>query len=191
MQKIRSFIAIPLTDEIQNAAGRMVDRLREPATGVKWVDADNLHLTLKFLGDVDNIEVPDVCKALRKCCANAEPFSLSIQGIGGFPDLQRARVVWAGVEDQSSGLCPLAESIDIEMGKLGFKREFRDYTPHLTLGRLKKGSRLGEDFIAAAEKEADTELGTIHVQEVHVFASFMDKHQKGPTYNVMDRVALD
>ena len=189
MQKIRSFIAIPLNDEIQATAARVVGRLREPAVGVKWVDADNLHLTLKFLGDVDNREIPDVCKALRKCCRDVPPFHLTIRGIGGFPDLERARVVWAGVEEEQATLCSLAESIDEEMGSLGFKREFRDYQPHLTLGRLKKGSRLGDRFVKAAQGEAKTMLGHTHVQEVHLYASYLDK--QGPTYNVMDRISLE
>lgn len=188
MQKIRSFIAIPLPEDVQAAAGRMVDRMRDVAPGVKWVDSENLHLTLKFLGDVDNREVIDVCKALRQCCQGVEPFSLKLHGVGGFPDLQRARVIWAGVEDEGDYLCPLAQAIDEKMGELRFKREFRDYQPHLTLGRLKKGSRLTDDFAKVAAGLAKTQLGVVQVQELHLCGSFMEK--SGPTYNVMDRVEL-
>lgn len=188
MQKIRSFIAIPLPEEIQSAAGRMIQRLEPAASGIKWVAAENLHLTLKFLGDVDNRELIDVCKAMRHCCRGVEPFSLQFKGIGGFPDLQRARVVWAGVTDQSNALFDLAQSIDEKMADLRFKREFRDYQPHLTLGRLKKGSRVSDEFVRTAQAESQTVLGSMQVQQVHLCGSFLESG--GPTYNVMDHVDL-
>lgn len=188
MQKIRTFIAIPLPEDIQGAAEDMISRMSGSMEGVKWLESETLHLTLKFLGDVDNREIPDVCKVLRKCCEPREPFSLKIQGAGAFPDLERARVVWSGIEDEDSALCPLVADIDERMGGLGFRREFRDYRPHLTLGRLSKGSRPSNEFAQAINSEKDTYLGTIQVSEVRLYASFLDR--EGPTYNVMDHVLL-
>lgn len=188
MQKIRSFIAIPLPEEIQQSAGRMIDRLSPLETGIKWLDQENLHLTLKFLGDVDNRDLIDVCKAMRHCCQDVPPFMLNFRGIGGFPDLHRARVVWAGVEDPSGALFELAQRIDETMADLRFKREFRDYQPHLTLGRLKKGSRVSEEFSNTALDLQANELGSMQVHRVHLCGSFLERG--GPTYNVMDHVEL-
>ena len=85
MHNIRSFIAIPLAPDVQRAAVRLIKRLSEPNDGIKWVPTDNLHLTLKFLGDVDNTEVPRVCDVLREVCEDFQPFDLHLIGTGGFP----------------------------------------------------------------------------------------------------------
>lgn len=188
MQKIRSFIALPLNTQIRDAAATLMERFYDYASGIKWVEAENLHLTLKFLGDVDNREIPDVCKEIRRCCEEVNPFGLEIQGVGGFPSIDRARVIWAGVEDESGQLTKLATRIDEQMGTLGFKREFRDYTPHLTLGRLKKGSRPAEGFAEQASREAEFTVGSVECREVYLLASYLEK--QGPTYTVMDRVPL-
>ena len=93
MKHIRSFIAIPLASEVSRAAVRLIKRLSEPGDGIKWVPTDNLHLTLKFLGDVDNTVVPRVCEVLHEVCGAYEPFDLEFLGTGGFPDTERPRVL--------------------------------------------------------------------------------------------------
>lgn len=187
MNSIRSFIAIPMDPEVARATARLIDRLRQPGDGIKWVPTDNLHLTLKFLGDVHNTEVPRVCEVLGKVCGGFEPFELLFHGAGGLPALDRARVLYAGVEDPSGTLTSIAMALERELAELGFKPEPRDYRPHLTLGRA-KARKASEEVVQRVRSETETDLGSMWVSEVQLIASFLDKH--GPTYQVMDTVDL-
>lgn len=187
MKSIRSFIAIPLDLEIARGAVRMVERIRQPGDGIKWVPTDNLHLTLKFLGDVHNTEVPQVCEVIRRVCASIPSFELKFAGAGGLPALERARVVYAGVTDPSGSLTGIVTELELELAKLGFKPESRDYQPHLTLGRA-KARRASDQVIQRLQEEAETELGSMWVSEIRLIASFLDKG--GPTYQVMDTIDL-
>jgi len=187
MKTIRTFVAIPLSDEVSRKAIRLIEKLRHPGDGIKWVPTDNLHLTLKFLGEVDNTEVPAVCNVIQDVCGDREPFELHFAGTGGFPSLDRPRVLYAGIEDQTGSLTEIVSELDLGYADLGFKPESRDYTPHLTLGRAKGGRGLAsEDLIERLQKEEQLELGQMVVDTVHVIASFLDK--KGPTYQVMGTV---
>ncbi|MCO8124222.1 RNA 2',3'-cyclic phosphodiesterase [Stieleria sp. TO1_6] len=190
MQTIRSFISIPVPAAVTSAAGKIIKRLKPLDSGVKWVPLDNFHLTLKFLGEVDNVEVPAVCKAIRKITDSLEPFELSFAGTGGFPTSDRPRILYAGVADPTGSLVRLAMGLEKQLAELGFKPEPRDYTPHLTLGRTRSNSRRADSqIVAALEEMKDIELGQMIVDEVCLMASFLDK--SGPTYQVMDTIELE
>jgi 2'-5' RNA ligase len=189
MKTIRSFIAIPLSPEVTRATIRLIERLRQPDDGIKWVPTDNLHLTLKFLGEVDNTELPGVCNALRDICDEFEPFELTFGGTGGLPNIERPRVLYAGVEDLSNSLTEIVAQMERDLAELGFKPEARDYTPHLTLGRTRSGSRrASSDVVERLKRDESTHLGSMPVDTVQMIASFLDKH--GPTYQVMDTIEL-
>jgi 2'-5' RNA ligase len=189
MKTIRTFIAIPLGDEVSRKAIRLIERIRQPGDGIKWVPTDNLHLTLKFLGEVDNTEVPDVCNVVHDVCADRDPFELHFAGTDGFPSIDRPRTLYIKIEDATETLSEIVSELDRDFADLGFKPEPRDYTPHLTLGRTKSGSRrAGEDVIERMRSEQQTEIGDMVVDSVQVIASFLDK--KGPTYQVMDTIEL-
>lgn len=190
MQTIRSFISVPITPAISSVAKKIIKNLKPYDDGIKWVPLDNLHLTLKFLGEVDNVEIPDVCKAIRKVTDTIEPFELRFAGTGGFPNAEKPRIVYAGIDDPSGNLVAMVAGLETELAKLGFKPEPRDYTPHLTLGRTRSNSRrAGEALVAEMQRMGDIELGEMVVDEVHLMASFLDK--AGPTYQVMDTIELD
>ena len=189
MKTIRTFVAIPLSDEVSRKAIRLIEKLRHPGDGIKWVPTDNLHLTLKFLGEVENTEIPAVCNVIQDVCADREPFELHFAGTGGFPSLDRLRVLYAGIGDQTGSLTGIVSELDRDYADLGFKPESRDYTPHLTLGRAKGGrGRASEELIERLRKEEQLEFGQMVVDTVHVIASFLDK--QGPTYQVMGTVEL-
>ncbi len=190
MRTIRSFIAIPLGPEVRRAAVRLIQRLSEPNDGIKWVPTDNLHLTLKFLGDVDNTEVPRVCEVVHEVCREYDPFELVFAGTGGFPDIERPRILYAGIEDPSESLVQIVAGLERDLAELGFKPEPRDYTPHLTLGRTKSGSRrASSDVVSRLKRDHETSLGSTRVDKLQMFASFLDKG--GPTYQVMDTISLE
>ena len=106
MQTIRSFISIPVTPQVTGGAKRIIEKLRPLDDGIKWVPTDNFHLTLKFLGDVNNTEIPAVCKVIRGACKNVEPFELRFVGTGGFPNLERPRILYIGIDDPPSRWSP-------------------------------------------------------------------------------------
>ena len=176
-----------MAPEVSRAAVRMIERLRESGDGIKWVPTDNLHLTLKFLGEVNNTEVPPVCEAIREICDQHSPFELQFSGATGLPAIDRARVVCAGVADPSGSLTEIVNALEKKLAKLGYKQEARDYVPHLTLGRA-KARRANPDVLERIKEEQSTNLGSMWVNEVQMIASFLDKG--GPTYQIMDTVEL-
>ncbi len=189
MQTIRSFIAVPLAENVSRGTARLITRLSQVDEGIRWVPVDNLHLTLKFLGEVDNTLVPKICEFSREICEGYEPFELSFAGTGGFPNLNRARILWVGVEDPSGSLVGIVSELESKLADLGFKPEPRDYTPHLTIGRTRSGGRrASEQIIEQMKAEQGTMLGEMEVAQVHLMASFLDK--AGPTYQVMDTIDL-
>lgn len=189
MQTIRSFISIPVTPAITSAARRIIKQLKPLDDSIRWVPLDNIHLTLKFLGDVDNVEIPEICKTIRRVTDTVTPFELNVHGAGGLPTPDKPRVVYAGVDDPSGQLVEMVGRLESELAGLGFKPEPRDYRPHLTLGRVRGNSRrAGEKLIDELEQMHDLPLGEMVVDELHLMASFLDK--AGPTYQIMDTIEL-
>ena len=189
MQTIRSFIAIPLSLQVGRNASRLIEALTVPGDGIRWVPKDNLHLTLKFLGEVDNVEVPQVCKIIRNVTQDFEPFDLDFAGAGGFPNLDRPRVLCVHIDDPTNSLSRMVARLETELAEIGFKPEPRDYVPHLTLGRTKGGSRRASgDVLERVKAHAEMRLGQMNVDTVELIASFLEK--QGPSYQVMDTIDL-
>lgn len=189
MHTIRSFIAIPLSPQVGKQAKTLIRDLRQDRDGIQWVPTDNLHLTLKFLGDVVDREVPQVCRAIRSVCSTTEPFEVELAGTGGFPSIDRPRVLWAGIVAGGEPLIDLVARLEIELAKLGFKPEPRDYRPHLTLGRVRGSSRgASSEAIDRLSRYSQRRLGSLPVDQVRLYASYLDK--AGPTYHVMDTIPL-
>ena len=145
MEKIRAFIAIELPGEVRESLSSLERRLRvgEPQF-IKWVDPEGIHLTLKFLGSVPQDQVPRIGDAISEVAKGFHPFYLRISGTGLFPDLYSPRVVWVGVEGDVDRLTLLQKGIDRALALLGFSMESREFTPHLTIARLREGAPKGE-----------------------------------------------
>ncbi|QDT09011.1 RNA 2',3'-cyclic phosphodiesterase [Planctomycetes bacterium K23_9] len=187
MRKIRSFIALPLAGSISGGAAKLIRKLSDLDGGIKWVPTDNLHLTLKFLGDVDNTEVHDICEVISDVCYQFDPFPLKFVGTGAFPDLDRPRVLYIGAEDPTGALVEMVSQIETQLADLGFKPEPRDYRPHLTIGRS-RNRRISAEALEVLQDHAEKEFGEMETDVVELIASFLDKG--GPTYNVMDTIEL-
>ena len=143
MEQIRAFIAVELPPAVREAVEGVVRELRSGiGDGVRWVRPEGVHLTLKFLGDIDADSVPAISDGLDRCAASAAPFDLFLEGVGVFPNARRPRVVWIGLGGALEPLLALQHSIDRELEGLGFARERRPFTPHLTLGRVRDGVSL-------------------------------------------------
>ena len=138
---MRAFVAVFAPLRIRTTAAaearEIVRRLSDSANRVRWTKPENVHLTLKFLGDVREEVLGQVSAALEKVCSEHTPFDVELTGLGAFPSARRARVLWMGVGAGFQELRSLASDIDATLVTLGFEREVRPYTPHLTLGRIR------------------------------------------------------
>lgn len=140
VEKVRSFIAIELAKPIVEALGRYQRKLRTRVElPVKWVNPEGIHLTLKFLGDVEVARVEAIREALGRAATGVRPFSITLGHPGAFPNVARPRVFWVGLEGDLPALTGLQRRVEEELGPMGFPLEDRAFQAHLTLGRVKEG----------------------------------------------------
>jgi len=140
-EQLRSFIAIELPEEAKEGLARLRKELeRDEHRFVKWVDPKGIHLTLKFLGNIPSERVTEITEAVQKAAQGISPFLLEISGLGAFPSLKQVRVFWVGITGEVDKLSKLQQDIDSALTVLGFAREERPFTPHLTLARIREGT---------------------------------------------------
>jgi 2'-5' RNA ligase len=188
MARLRTFIAIEIGETIRRRAAELQDKLAQAGTEVKWVEAENLHVTLLFLGEVDHREVPGVCRAVSETAAEHPAFSITIEGVGSFPSPRRPRILWIGVGEGAAELCALHDALEPPLLALGcYRREERKYSPHLTIGRA-RSDRPTDKLAAALGAHADWQGGQVDAQQVLVMASELTP--KGPVYTILSRAKL-
>jgi 2'-5' RNA ligase len=187
MSRIRTFVAVTTSPDVRRRALELVELLRGTAGDVKWVEAENLHWTLQFLGDVDELDTPAVCEAVAAAVSDLDPFELEAHGAGAFPSADRPRTLWLGAGGGSKEMIALQEAIQRRLGKLGFRGEARRFVPHLTLGRAGRRGR-PESLAAELSGLADFDAGSMLVDEVTVYSSRLGR--EGPTYEVLARARL-
>ncbi|HEY50874.1 MAG TPA: RNA 2',3'-cyclic phosphodiesterase [Dehalococcoidia bacterium] len=191
MEQIRSFIAIELPDQVKTAlaelqAGLQVER--QPA--VKWTDPYGIHLTLKFLGNILVSQISDIASVVEEAGRNLSPFSLEVKGLGVFPNFKRVRVVWIGVGGDISQLKLLQQRIESNLVPLGFARESRQFTPHLTMARVKEKASPTEQQ-RFGQLIADTRFETAHkftVRSISLMRSQLTT--EGAIYHQIGTVSL-
>jgi RNA 2',3'-cyclic 3'-phosphodiesterase len=165
---VRLFIAIEIPGGIRSALAAFVKELRETAPQAKWVRAENLHVTLKFLGETETAKLAAIQSALGSI-RSAPPVTLEFRGLGFFPNERRPRVFWAGME-ASTNLKALAEDIDRSMHPLGFPLEERPFAPHLTLARFNLPG-LSPNLASAAAQHSSSSFGSLTTREFHLIES--------------------
>ena len=185
--KIRTFIAISLPESVLQAMGRAQDKLRRLGQGIRWVRKEGIHLTLKFLGDVDTDRVENIHMAMERASQGASPFVLTGEGIGVFPDLRRPRVIWIGLSGDLQVLFALQANLESQLKGLGFPKEKRPFKGHLTLGRVK--GRLGAtELRKALEGLGSFQTDAFTVQSVALFQSTL--RPQGAVYTKLVEVFL-
>lgn len=175
----RLFIAIPVPAEVTQRLGRFMPSGEE---GWRKVRPESLHLTLVFLGNVDERSVEWVGRAMRRAAAQVAPLELSAEGIGAFPTKAKARVVWAGVEGELTTLHDLHDRLASELRAEGFQLDERTYRPHVTLARSRTPRHL------PAHLATDTAFGKWQAEEAVLFESELSSF--GARYLVRDRAPL-
>ncbi|MBU1277468.1 MAG: RNA 2',3'-cyclic phosphodiesterase [Proteobacteria bacterium] len=190
---MRSFIALEMPGEVKEHAAGLIRELRPSGADVKWVAPHNLHLTLKFLGEVDPGATADIIAALENACAGRTALSLAVTGCGAFPQPRAPRVVWMGLEGEVAQLAELAQAVEAAMEPLGFEPEKRAFRPHLTLGRVRRPRRVGKAPNAAPLARALAGVGqaagpSFRAGRVILMKSTLTK--SGPIYEPLHRVTL-
>ena len=141
---MRTFIAIEIPSEVKSALAALQDELRRAGADVSWTRPENIHLTLRFLGEVDERRIGEVEKVCVSSAAEFQPFTLSLNETGVFPNARQPRVLWAGLAGEIEKAVEMQRRLDEGLAMIGFEREEKGFRPHLTLGRLKSNKKARE-----------------------------------------------
>jgi 2'-5' RNA ligase len=191
MEKIRSFIAIELPVELKQALAQLQQKLKlAGAPLVRWVDPGNIHLTLKFLGDIDVGITGRITSAIEEAVQDIHPFFIEASGLGVFPNMNRIQIIWVGLHGDMEKLGRLQKSIEANLKPLGFPVENRPFTPHLTLARVRDYTRPEErdnlgKIISATNFEGKYK---INVNALHLIKSQLTR--EGPIYSKISTTVL-
>ncbi len=188
MSRTRTFIGIDIGDGVRGNAVALQEALAKTAAGVTWATPESMHVTLLFLGEVDDRDLHPVCKAVKAVAAGEPPFTLHVSGVGAFPTPRRPKVLWAGVTAGADALRRLNAALEEKMlGLGGYRTEERGYTPHLTLGRVRAEAD-GDAVAGEVQKRLAWNGGRVAVGEVLVYSS--EAERDGPVYTVIGRAPL-
>jgi RNA 2',3'-cyclic 3'-phosphodiesterase len=184
MSVIRAFIAIDLSPEIRRMLDQVITQLKDRLVDVpiRWVPAENIHLTLMFLGDVSVKSLEMLKKVLQNEVSSHHSFEFSVGGLGAFPNTRHARVLWVGVEAPAE-LVNVQRGIETSVSRLGYSREDRPFSAHLTLGRVSRNATSKDIHLISDVFEATKVgfLGVAQVDEIHLLKS--DLRPTGAVYS--------
>jgi 2'-5' RNA ligase len=184
---MRCFLAVDLPDRLADGVAAVQERFAD-AAGLRFVDPDGAHVTLKFLGDVERDRLDDVTAATETAIdeAGVGPFEVTVAGLGVFPSLDYISVVWAGVDEGAEELTRLAAAIESETTAVGFEPESHEFTPHVTIARMDdaRGKSLVQEVVGGASPT----VGTFRASEVRLKESTLGPD--GPTYDTVARFGL-
>jgi 2'-5' RNA ligase len=189
---MRAFIAIELDKVLRDELATLQAKLKPCGADVKWAEPHNIHLTLKFLGEVPEEKIETIKKTLDTTAANNNTFNISLSGLGAFPNLNSPRVLWVGIKEGSNESVKLANEIEAQLAKLGFSNEERPFSAHLTLGRMRspKGRERLKEIIENINKNlvTSTPLHQSPVKDITLFQSTLTP--KGPIYTALHNANL-
>lgn len=185
MDLIRAFIAIDVDEKIIDSLVRVQGELASLNCDIKFVERDNIHLTLKFLGEVSSNKINEICKLMDNI--KFPSFMLEVKGIGVFPSLNRPRVVWAGVGEGYQKVVDIFKILDSNLRKLNFKSEDEEFTPHITIGRFRSNRNISA-FIKFVENYEDVVFGQFNVTCIRLKRSILTP--RGPIYSNLYEVKL-
>jgi len=183
---IRAFIAVDLDDPVIEKVCNVVEILKPRITEIRWLRKENLHLTLKFLGNIAESQVEPITAALRHPLGLFSPCTISAKGLGVFPDFRRPKILWVGLTGDQ--LVQLAAEIESALMPLGFTPENRAFTPHLTIGRWREGSRPAKNLRQEIDSLNDFEFGACAVRQIVLFQSVLKP--EGASYSELKTIQL-
>jgi RNA 2',3'-cyclic 3'-phosphodiesterase len=188
MARIRIFLSVDVGAKARSRVLDLQASLGETLPGVKWVDEASLHVTLLFLGEVNELDLVPICRIAKEVGKKLPPFAMEVGGVGCFPNPRRPKVLWVGITEGADHLCRLHESLEAPLMESGcYRREERAYTPHLTLGRV-SGEDESADWGAILRENESWHGGAIAVGEILVMSS--ELRRDAPVYSVIGRAPL-
>jgi len=185
---MRLFIAIDIDDAIKTAVVKLQQQLKQGlrnGNGLKWVEPEQMHLTLKFLGEVDDGRIDEIGEAVKTACFEKKAFEFELSAVGTFG--RPTKVLWLGNEKQSSELIALAESVEQALQELGFEKEERPFSAHLTLARVKDAG-VEKNLRRVVNENQKAEIPAIKVDSVYLYKSQLTLD--GPVYTLLRKIEL-
>jgi len=186
--KIRAFAAVEIGDGVRDAVAALIGRVRAIPMRVSWVHPENLHVTLRFLGEVDRDQFTQYAEQVREGIAGTCAFDATVRGVGAFPNTRRPSVIWVGLESHSESLGRIQEIAERAARSVQLPAEERVFIPHITLGRVRRGSA-SADITKYLDAEKDFEAGAFAVEAVSLFSSELTP--QGAKYTRLHRLTLD
>jgi 2'-5' RNA ligase len=183
VQTMRTFVAVEIDRVVRRRAGALVERLGRLTDDVRWVEPENMHITLKFLGNVRAHDTFELCEAVSDAVCDCPPFGLEVQGLGGFPALDRPRTLWIGMADGSEALTTVFDRIEDAVIELGYRPEPRRFTAHMTIGRVRRRSDHLGHLVDELDELKNESFGRTSVDRVTVFSS--KKGPDGPVHTAL------
>ncbi len=189
MSNIRTFIAVFASERINNNISRLVDRFAAVnKKQVNWIPLDNLHVTLNFVGEIPDRDIPEFCRDAKAVIEKFEPFELTLGGLDGFPSLESPRTLWVGAEQGGEEMEAMSREItkflrDWSLGKSRF-----DFQPHMTIGRIKKGAECPDELSQLVYRFRNHNAGSCHVDKAVICSSTFEGGR--PQYAPMATIEL-
>ncbi|MGB9613444.1 MAG: RNA 2',3'-cyclic phosphodiesterase [Candidatus Margulisiibacteriota bacterium] len=184
---MRTFIAVELPDEVRKNITELINELKTTEAAVKWVEQQNLHITLKFLGWVEDRKINEVMDLIKKAVEKTGSFKAKFAGLGTFPAGKTPRVVWVGVKDGSDRLTNLANALEKTLSQAGYRSQEREFSSHVTIGRIKEKKGV-DKLIAKISEFKSSEFGEAIVNHVDLMKSTLTP--KGPIYEKIGEILL-
>jgi RNA 2',3'-cyclic 3'-phosphodiesterase len=184
---LRAFVAVEMPGPVRKALEEVQSSLQQLKIRARWIRPENIHLTLKFLGNIPAGHVPSIGDVLRVVAQGHGSFSLSVAGVGVFPDIRRPKVIWVGLTGRPDALTPLQQDLDGRLAALGFPRTEKPFRGHLTIGRFRAEGPPGP-VADAVKRFAAATFGTFVVEEIVLLKS--DLRPEGPLYTPLAREKL-
>jgi RNA 2',3'-cyclic 3'-phosphodiesterase len=183
---VRTFVAIEISQDTKSVIAELQDKLREAEADVSWTRPDNIHLTLKFLGEVSEVLIADIARVCQECAADSPSLAFTLNGAGVFPDMRQPRVLWVGLGGDVGPLVQLQTQLDEKLSAIGFERERKPFRAHLTMGRVK--SKRNSDALMTMLKESEPAPMAFNVTEIALIRSQL--HPAGSRYTRLASAAL-
>lgn len=175
MATIKTFIALRVAQRVNNNVSSVVSRLAARCDHFTWVEPENLHVALNYVGAVNDVEVPELCKLIKQAVEVHEPFEMSLRHVGGFPNAEQPRTLWIGVEEGIDALNSLYKSLESVLHHWGVNKDRNPFVPHMTLGRIGRSGRWNDELLELVHKLRNHDGGICSVNEVIVYTSFRER----------------
>ena len=185
---IRAFIAMDVSEDVRRRLEELRKHLERFGKDVKWVPVENVHITLKFLGNIEETRVNGIKEVMQSLACRTKPFTLKAKGTGCFPSIKKIRVVWAGLAGELDKLVFFQRELENNLQKVGFPKEDRTFKPHLTLGRM-KSPRNDASLARAIVDNASFESDEFTVDHVTLYKSILKP--SGAKYEVLVKMPLE